>query len=203
MTAGDSFCTIAAPREAGFKERGSRFIARAFPVEDAEMAEARIEELRSAFHRATHHCTAYRVGPAGDVFRYNDDGEPSGTAGPPILNQIDQRELTNTLVVVTRHFGGTKLGTGGLVRAYGQAASDVLDRCQVVEKVIRQTVRLRFAYDDTGPAMQVLNQFDAEVAVSNYSERTELILRVRRSEVERLLQAFADALGGRGEATAE
>ena len=101
------------------KVKGSRFIAEATDVRDEEMTMAFVADVRGREPGATHHCWAYRLGTGGDAFRYNDDGEPSGTAGPPILRQIDALGLTNTLVVVTRYYGGTKLGTGGLLRAYG------------------------------------------------------------------------------------
>ncbi len=195
----DTYRTLATPARADLKVVDSRFIAEAFPVDSEEAAEAQIAAIRKREHKATHHCTAYRVGRAGDTFRYNDDGEPSGTAGPPILRQIDARELTNTLVVVTRYFGGTKLGTGGLVRAYGDAAAAVLEAARIVERVERVPVRIRFAYDDTTPARQTLRRFDAEIEDEAYSDVTELTVAVRRSEAEAFVRAFTDALGGRGE----
>ena len=119
----DTYLTLREGAEAQIKVKGSRFLAEAVPVADEAVAEAALATIRKREYNATHHCTAYRIGPAADLFRFNDDGEPSGTAGQPILRQIEGRELTNTLVVVTRYYGGTKLGTGGLIRAYGEAAS--------------------------------------------------------------------------------
>ena len=195
----DSYRTLARPASAEPpKTKGSRFIGEAFPVATEEEAMARLEAVRKREHAATHWCWAYRLGVEGDAFRYSDDGEPSGSAGAPILRQIEARELTNTLVVVTRYYGGTKLGTGGLVRAYGEAASEVLDAARIVEHVVRVPVRLRFAYDDTSPAMHTVNRFDAEIAEQHYAEDTELVVRVRRSEADALRAAFVEALGGRG-----
>lgn len=194
----DTYLTIAGHATREIKREGSRFIAEAFPVASEEEAEARIEEIRKRDYDATHHCTAYRVGEQGDLFRYNDDGEPSGTAGPPILRQIDGRELTNVLVVVVRYYGGTKLGTGGLIRAYGDAASDVLDACRIEERILRTEMSVQFAYDDTSPALHTVDQFDAEVLDRIYSEVTELRLAVRRRDVEPLRAAFTEALAGRG-----
>ena len=185
------------------KSKGSRFIGEAFPVTTEAEAEARLDAVRKREYAATHWCWAWRLGLDGDAFRFNDDGEPSGSAGAPILRQIDARELTNTLVVVTRYYGGTKLGVGGLVRAYGEAASNALDAARTVEHVVRVPVRLRFAYDDTSPAMQTVNRFDAEIAEQHYTADTELVIRVRRSEAEALRAAFVEALGGRGEVTLE
>lgn len=194
----DTFHTLDASARAEVKEDGSRFLADALPVSDRPDAEDRIDDVRKREHKATHHCWAYRIGTEGDDFRY-DDGEPSGTAGQPILRQIDARDLTNALVVVTRYFGGTKLGTGGLARAYGAVASDALDRAPIVERVVRTPVRLRFAYDDTSPAEQVLQRFDVEVQASDYTDVTALTVGVRRSEVEAFVEAFTNALSDRGE----
>ncbi|MEX0599035.1 MAG: YigZ family protein, partial [Rhodothermales bacterium] len=132
----DAYKSIRGPAAAEMKVRGSRFIGEAIPVRDEEEAALRIDEVKRREHAATHHCTAYRLGPEGDVFRYNDDGEPGGTAGPPILRQIESRDLTDILVVVTRYFGGTQLGTGGLARAYGEAAEQALEAADVVTHVI-------------------------------------------------------------------
>jgi len=184
------------------KVKGSRFIAEAFPVETVASAEARIAGVRKRAYNATHHCSAYRVGTGGEHFRYNDDGEPSGSAGPPILRQIDARELTNTLVVVTRYFGGTKLGVGGLARAYGAAASEALDASVIEERILRVPVRLRFAYADTSPAMHTIERFHAEIMETHYGEATELVVGVRRSEAQAFVEAFTEALAGRGSASA-
>lgn len=194
----DTYRTIESEATATLKVDGSRFLAEAVPVAHREAAEERIEAVREREHQATHHCTAYRLGVEGDDFHYNDDGEPSGTAGRPILRRIDARDLTNTLVVVTRYFGGTELGTGGLMRAYRDAADAALDRAPIAERVVRVPVHLRFAYDDTAPARQVLRQFDTAVQDSTYTDVTELTVGVRASEVKAFVEAFTNALSGRG-----
>lgn len=195
----DTYHTLAEAGREKHVVHGSRFLAEAVPVSDRDRAESHVEGVRERAYEATHHCFAYRLGVEGDTFRSDDDGEPSGTAGPPILRQIDARTLTNTLVVVTRYFGGTKLGTGGLVRAYGEAASAVLDRASITERVVRTPVRLRFEYDDTSPVQRVLQQFDADVQDSEYTEVTTLTVGVRRSEVDAFVEAFTNALSDRGE----
>jgi uncharacterized YigZ family protein len=195
----DTYRTIEEPARAEQTVEGSRFLAEAMPVADRRAATERIETIREREHKATHHCTAYRLGREGEDFRYDDDGEPTGTAGPPLLRQIDARDLTNTLVVVTRYFGGTELGTGGLARAYGNAAAAALDRASFVERVVRTPVRVRFDYDDTAPAEQVLRQFDTEVQESTYTDVTTLTVGVRRSEVDAFVDAFTNALSNRGE----
>ncbi len=195
----DAYRTLAAPAAAEPpKTKGSRFIGEAFPVATEPEVLARLAAVRRREHAATHHCWAYRLGPSGDAFRFSDDGEPSGSAGTPILRQLEGRALTDAVVVVTRYYGGTKLGTGGLVRAYGEAAAAALDAARVVERIVRVPLRLRFAYADTAPARHVLHRFDAEVAEERFTDETELVVRVRRSEAKALRAAFVEALGGRG-----
>lgn len=194
----DTYLQIAADQQAEIKIKGSRFIGEAILVEDEAEALDRLAGIRKREYNATHHCWAYRVGIASDKFRYSDDGEPSGTAGQPILRQIDGRGLTNILVVVTRYYGGTKLGTGGLVRAYGDAAAAVLDLCKINEHIVRQELVVKFAYADTSPAMHTIDNFDAIIASSNYGDDTELTLAIRKSEVEAFCAAFVENLGGRG-----
>lgn len=196
----DSYRTLAAPATAEPpKTKGSRFIGEAVPVLSAEEALAHVEAVRQREHAATHHCWAYRLGPDAPAPRFNDDGEPSGSAGPPILREIEGRELHGVCVVVTRYYGGTKLGVGGLVRAYGEAAGAALDAARLREVVIRSPVRLQFAFEDTAPAMRLLDQFDADVADQSYTpEGTTLALRVRRSQAEALRAAFVEATRGQG-----
>jgi len=193
----DAYRTLKSPAEQTLRVEGSRFIARAYPVASATAAKVHVDTWRSKEHDATHHCSAYRID--ADRFHYDDDGEPSRTAGPPILQQIDARELVQTLVIVTRYYGGTKLGTGGLIRAYGQAAGDVLDAAPLVTRVHRSTLEVRFAYDDTGPARQLIDQFDAIVEESQYDEQATLTIAVRRGSVAAFREAFKNHLGGRGD----
>jgi uncharacterized YigZ family protein len=194
----DTYYTIGRNAQAEITVKHSRFIADAIPVESEDAAKAEIEMIRKREYNASHHCSAYRVGPEGETFRYSDDGEPSNTAGAPIFRQIEGRDLTNTLVVVTRYYGGTNLGTGGLIRAYGGAASRVLDDAPTVERILRQRVSLRFDYDDTSPAMHTIAQFDAPILETNYSDITQIIVAVRRAELDALAATFTSALAGRG-----
>jgi len=195
----DTYRTLGASSRAERTVDGSRFLADAMPVsERADVADG-LGAVRAREPNATHHCWAHRLGRDGDDVRYDDDGEPSGTAGQSILRQIDARALTNALVVVTRYFGGTELGTGGLARAYGDVAGEALGRAPSVECVVRTPVRLRFEYDDTSPARRVLQQFDTEVQDSDYTDVTTLTVGVRESEVEGFLDAFTNALSDRGD----
>jgi len=196
----DTFRTVAAPARAEPpKTKGSRFIGAAFPAGSAEEALDHVASVRQREHAARHHGWAYRLGPDAPAPRSSDDGEPSGSTGPPILREIEGRGLFRTVVVVTRYYGGTKLGVGGLARAYAEAAGLALDAARVRTVTLRVPVRLGFAFDDTAPAMRLLDQFDAEVAGQAYSPAgTELVLRVRRSEAEALKAAFIEATAGRG-----
>ncbi len=178
------------------KIKGSRFIAEAFGVEDVDDALSRIDVIRRREHAATHHCWAYRID--ADTFRFNDDGEPSGTAGAPILRQIEGRELINTLVVVTRYYGGTKLGTGGLIRAYGDAAAGVLDISRIETRIRRVTFDLEFDYADTSAAMQALSRFDAPVVDSDYGTTTKLRVAVREVQADAFEAAYIEATAARG-----
>lgn len=183
------------------KVKGSRFIGEAVPVGSVEAVEIELEGVRRREHSASHHSYAYRLRPDGSVFRYSDDGEPSGTAGMPILRQIDRLDLTDTLVVVTRYYGGTKLGTGGLIRAYGAAAAAVLEACRIQQHILRVPVGFRFDYADTSPALHTIRQYDTEISATQYDAQTELTVAVRQSEVMALVEAFTQALGGRGSVT--
>ncbi len=193
----DSYRVLKSTFLAEIKVKGSRFIARAVPVGSLESVQLALDDIRREDRDATHHCTAYRLGPSGDEFWFNDDGEPSGTAGRPILRQIEGHDLTNTLVVVTRYFGGIKLGTGGLIRAYGDAAREALDHAPVDVIVRRKPISVKFAYADTSPAMHTISRFDAEILNTEYGDETRIELGVRYSEVSGFLEAFENALSGR------
>lgn len=190
------------------KTKGSRFIGFVSPATNEEDALARIEEVRKEHHAARHHVWAYRLGADGAQWRGSDDGEPNGTGGRPLLQEIVSRSLTDLVVVVTRYYGGTKLGTGGLARAYGEAAALVLDTAYeeglLARKTVRRSVSLHFAFADTAAAMRTLEAFDADVSEqSHHEEGTTLLLAVRASQAEPLAKQFIDATAGRGRAVIE
>ncbi len=179
------------------KVKGSRFIASLAPVASAEGAMAFVEARREEFRDATHNCFAWRLGLGRDAMRYGDDGEPSGTAGRPILQEIDGRRLTDVVVVVTRYFGGTKLGTGGLIRAYGGAAAAALELADVVERPVVETLRLAFSYDASGAVQGVLSAFGLEPLDSDYGAEVRMEIAVPVEDVDRLKTALSDATRGR------
>ena len=177
----DSYKSIASRADGLFKDNGSRFIAQAYPVESEEEVREIVAALRKEYHDARHHCYAYRLGYLGDRFRANDDGEPSGSAGRPILGQIDAAGLSDVLVVVVRYFGGIKLGIPGLIRAYKTSTADALSQAQVVEKVAGKTFRLRFGYLAMNPVMKVLKDMDLAAKDQDFGLDCALTVRVRLS----------------------
>ncbi|MBL7713699.1 MAG: YigZ family protein [Chitinophagaceae bacterium] len=155
--------TIASPTTSAFKDRGSRFLGYTFPVRDKEDIKNRLREVKNEHPKATHHCFAYRLGTEGLDFRAADDGEPSGSAGRPILGQIDSAGCTNVLIVVVRYYGGTMLGVPGLINAYKTSAAEALAAAAWEEKWITQTIELSFDYNAMSEVLYLLKQNEAEV----------------------------------------
>jgi uncharacterized YigZ family protein len=176
------------------KIKGSRFIATAGPFRDEAALAGVIARLRDEFSDANHHCYAWRF---GDRFRYNDDGEPSGTAGRPILQRIDGRDLDRTYVVVTRIFGGTKLGAGGLVRAYSAAAGAALDAAQVVEVVPTSRIRVIVPYELMGAVASVVAAHGVTPLDSVFAEVVTQTFAVPTNELDDLMTALQDRTAGR------
>ena len=194
----DTYRTLAGPCEhEPDKTKGSRHIGNAFAVQDQQAIDAELASVRARMSDANHHAWAWRLGRGDNEFRYSDDGEPSGSAGRPILQQIDGLELTDVLVVVTRYFGGTKLGTGGLVRAYGGAAKAVLERAEIVDVVPHATITIRHGYDDSGAIASVLNAFGQEPKSSDYATDVTLVVSVPQIEAEAFAAAVRDATAAR------
>lgn len=203
----DSYLTLAGRSAAEPpKTKGSRFLGEALPVADEDAIAAALADVRRREPQATHWCWAARLGAPGESGdgarpRTSDDGEPSGSAGLPILREIARRGLSDTLVVVTRYYGGTKLGTGGLARAYAEAAAAALDAAPVAETVVRTAVRLRFGFADTSAAMRLAGMPGAVVREQTFgAEGTVLVLDVPRSAAAGLAARFVEATAGRGRA---
>ncbi len=192
----DSYTSIEAPKRHEIKVRGSRFIASVCPVSSLEEAERALSELRREFFDATHHCYAYRLGPERSKFRAVDAGEPSGTAGKPILAAIDRRGFTDVIVVVTRYFGGTKLGTGGLARAYGEAAGEVLAAATPRVCYAMITLRASFPHAMVGPVMHTVGKAGARVEATEYDDEVHLALSIRASRAEELEAALVEGTRG-------
>ncbi len=194
----DAFLTIESGGEAEIKVKGSRFIGLALPTGNVAEAQDFIRTSEKKFHDATHHCYAYRIIAHGQLIeRANDAGEPGGTAGPPILSVLSGQNLFNLCVIVVRYFGGTKLGKGGLARAYGEATRTVLDQCTMVTHYDFSLLVLRFPYEGIGNVMHVVNQWKALVESSAYGQEVELSVKLPRSTVEAFKQKIIEVTSGR------
>ena len=191
----DTYKSISDPSEGLYKDLGSRFIALAYPVETEEEIKAIVSSVKKEYHDARHHCYAYSLGLDGAVFRSNDDGEPSGSAGRPILGQIDSAGLSDILVVVVRYFGGIKLGIPGLIRAYKSATADALEAANKVEKVAGESWRVEFDYLTMNSVMKVIKDLSLPVRDQQYSDRCSAVVRVRLSLKETFSKRMFDIEG--------
>ena len=186
----DSYKTIAKPAEGSYSEKRSKFLAYAFPVQNEQEVKQRLAEIQKKHWDARHHCYAYILGPHKDAYRLNDNGEPSGTAGRPIYGQLLSKDLTNTLVIVVRYFGGIKLGVSGLQNAYKVAAREALDAAVIEERTIQETYRVTFEYVKMNDIMQILK--DPEVQVLDRQSYMQCIytISVRQREADRITGAL-------------
>ena len=186
----DSYKTIAKPAEGSYSEKRSKFLAYAFPVQNEQEVKARLAEIQKKHWDARHHCYAYILGAHKDAYRMNDNGEPSGTAGRPIYGQLQSKDLTNTLVIVVRYFGGIKLGVSGLQNAYKVAAREALDAAVIEERTVQETYRVTFEYVKMNDIMQILK--DPEVQVLDRQSYMQCIytISVRQREADRITEAL-------------
>ena len=191
----DSYKTIEHKAEGYITERKSKFISYILPVNTEEEVKEILEEYRRKHYNARHICWAYMLGHSREDFRSNDDGEPSGTAGRPILGQINSHELTNVLVLVVRYFGGTLLGTGGLVRAYKEATVAAIENAAIVEKTIDNTFAIKFEYPLLNEVMRILNQFDEAKWTQNFTETCELEISIRQTQYKELAKKLSSIYG--------
>lgn len=191
----DFYKTLSAPATGEFKDRGSKFLAYAWPVQSEEECLAHLESVRKEHFKCNHHCYAWRIGLDGTRFRANDDGEPSGTAGRPILGQIDSFGLTNVFIVVARYFGGTLLGASGLINAYREAAAEALRSAKVVEILVKDVFTLDFDYALMPDVMNAVKKSSLEIIREAYGERGTMDIAIRQSEVaDTLLRLKANIL---------
>ena len=191
----DTYRTIESPAEGLYKEKGSKFLAFAFPVRTLDEVKKHLEQLRKDYFDARHHCYAYALGPDKATWRANDDGEPSGTGGRPIYGQLLSADLTDTLVVVVRYFGGILLGASGLANAYKTAARDAIAHATVVEKTVDVTYQLHFEYALMNDVMRIIKEFGLVPRNQDFGLDCRLQVAVRRSQSVRLYDAFANLRG--------
>jgi len=186
----DTYKTIAGPSEGIYREKGSKFIALAFPVESEAEVKEKLAEIQKQYFDARHHCYSYILGPNKDAYRLNDNGEPSGTAGRPIHGQLLSKDLTNTLVIVVRYFGGIKLGVSGLINAYKTAAKDALDAATIIEKTVDETYKVSFDYSVMNSVMQLLKDPYVTILGQGYEDRYLISFKIRRREADRVVTAL-------------
>lgn len=191
----DSYLTIESDAEAIFKEKSSKFLCYAYHVESEEEITAHLEVLRKRYYDATHHCYAWRLGPFGEKFRANDDGEPSSTAGKPILGQLLSREITNCLIVVVRYFGGTKLGVPGLISAYKESAAAVLDEAKVVERTVDTLVKVDFSYVVMNDVMRIIKDEQPTIVEQIFDNLCSMTLSIRNRKAELVLSKLRKVEG--------
>lgn len=188
----DFFYTIEKESMAEYKDRGSRFLAYAFPISSAEEFKERLAQLKEEHPKAVHHCFAYRLGTDGNQFRNSDDGEPSGSAGRPILGQIDSRELVDMAVVVVRYFGGTLLGVPGLINAYKNSTALALQTVPLVQRAVVIPYRLHFDYTLMNPVMTLLKQCGCQVVKNETQLFCLLEVNIPRNRESELLYKLKD-----------
>jgi uncharacterized YigZ family protein len=193
----DTYTTIQRRATAEVKVQGSRFVALAVAGATREEIDAVLESVRKEYFDATHHCYAYRFGTGREAYRMHDDGEPAGTGGRPILTAIDREGLTDVVVVVTRYFGGIKLGVGGLARAYGEAATQALRDAGRETRYVVAQLELAFSHDLTSAVMHCISRFQARIIETGYDEQVHMRVEIRQSMAEELKTRLVEQTGGR------
>lgn len=183
----DTYTTISQAKEGLFKDRGSKFLAFAYPISNEQEVKKYHDILRSQHPKANHHCYAYRLGTDRNQFRVNDDGEPSGSAGRPILNVLLSKDLTNILVVVVRYFGGTLLGVPGLINAYKSATTEVLANAEFIQKTVNDVYEISFDFETMNDVMKVVKEFSLKISNQTYDNRCILTIEVRKSILNQVL----------------
>ena len=186
----DTYKMLNQPSSGEFKDKGSKFYAYAFPVETEEDVKIHLQNLRKKHYDARHHAYAYILGTDKSCWRVNDDGEPSGSSGKPVHGQLLSFDLTNTLIVVVRYFGGTKLGIPGLINAYRSAAKDAIEQAVIIEKKIEDIYELTFAYDDMNTVMKILKDEGISPLTTDFQMNCKLQFYVRKQDSARIHDQF-------------
>ena len=186
----DTYLTISSPSEALYKDKGSKFYAFAYPVQTIEQIKEILAEKRKEYYDARHVCYAYMLGYERNQFRANDDGEPSGTAGRPILGQINSSNLTDILIIVVRYFGGTLLGTSGLIQAYKTSAAEAIAAATIEERIVEKTFVSKFGYQDLNAVMRIMKDFDLAIVNQIQEMDCTLYFRIRLGDIERVRDRF-------------
>ena len=186
----DTYLTISSVSEALYKDKGSKFYAFAYPVQTLEQIKEILAEKRKEYYDARHVCYAYMLGYERNQFRANDDGEPSGTAGRPMLGQINSSNLTDILIIVVRYFGGTLLGTSGLIQAYKTSAAEAIAAATIEERIVEKTFVSKFGYQDLNAVMRIMKDFDLTIVNQIQEMDCTLYFRIRLGDIDRVRDRF-------------
>jgi len=184
----DIYFTVARTGESIYREKASKFIGLAFPAGSEPDIKQMLGNVRKKYHDANHHCYAYCLGPSQEVYRFNDDGEPSGSAGRPIYGTLLSRSVSDALIIVVRYFGGTKLGIPGLIHAYRQAASEALDNAGKAEKVITRNIIVTFRYENMNAVMKIQKEEELSLVDQSFDTECRITLGVRKSKLDKVMQ---------------
>ena len=195
QTTSDTYYTLGGEAEALYKGKGSKFLTYAYPVRSEAEIKEHLEALRKRYYDATHHCYAWRLGPKGESFRANDDGEPSSTAGRPILGQLLSKEVTYALIVVVRYFGGTKLGVPGLIEAYKTSAALVLENAVIEQRTVDIETKIRFSYLAMNDVMRIVKEMQPQIIDQQFDNLCTMTLSIRQSRAEQLLERLSKVEG--------
>lgn len=187
----DSYKTIKCPSEGYYKDRGSKFYGYAYPISSEEELKIKIEELKKEHHTARHYCYAYRFRENYSVYRVNDDGEPTNAAGKPILGQIDAKYLTNIALVVVRYFGGIKLGVGGMMTAYKEAALNTLNNAEIIECTINDLFKVNFGYTEMNTVMRFIKDLSADIVKQKFEKYCIIYFTIRQKNAKRAIEKFS------------
>lgn len=191
MNAFDTYRTIKQKSEGSYRDRGSKFLAFAFPVYTTDEIKRILADVKKQYHDARHHCYAYRLGAAKAVYRANDDGEPSGSAGNPILGQIRSFDLSNILIVVVRYFGGTLLGVGGLIHAYRSAASSAIQNATIITAAEQDLIEMEFPYAMMNEIMKIIRDEGMKLQAQDFDEACRIRAFIRKSRTSRLIERLS------------
>lgn len=192
MLFSDSYYTIRESTQGLFKDRGSKFLSFAFPVKSEVEIKNHLLRLKKEHPSANHHCYAWRLGADKTAFRANDDGEPSNSAGKPILTQIQSHDLTNVVIIVVRYFGGTLLGVNGLMNAYKLAAADAIANSTIEERFILFEYEIDFGFDDISAVMRILKEFEAKIISNSYETTNHIVFQIKKQHAETLENKFTE-----------
>ena len=191
----DTYKTIKSAAEGLYKEKGSRFVSIAIPIADQKEIKPIIDSIKKEHHEARHHCYAYMIGHERTIWRVNDDGEPSGTAGRPILGQINSTGLTNIIIIVSRYFGGTLLGVSGLINAYRSAAASAIANGEVVERTLQDYFEIKFPYSSMNDVMKILKEENLGQSEQSFELECSILLNFRQSVREKTLNRLSRVAG--------